>query len=157
MKLKFGVDIHGVATDATEFFKEFTKTMVEVGYEVHIITGPPVDVARAEVEQLGISYTHIFSIADYHKEIGTPMTWDSNGHPFMSDYEWDRTKADYCQREEIHLHLDDSDAYGYFFKTPYARFYSKDKRKHYVKESEQTKNNKHVGEQGACRNKEKAE
>jgi hypothetical protein len=133
MKLKIGVDIHGVATDATEFFVEFTKTMVDAGHEVHILTGPPLEKARVEVQSLGLSYTHLFSIADYHKEVGTEMTWDAKGHPFMGDYEWDKTKADYCLREGIHLHIDDSDSYNYFFKTPYARFYSKNKREHYVK------------------------
>jgi len=134
MKLKIGVDIHGVATDSTEFFVEFTRTMVEAGHEVHILSGPPIDLIKVEIEQLGLYYTHIFSISSFHQENGTPMTWD-DGHPFMDDYEWDKTKADYCLREGIHLHIDDSDAYNYFFKTPYARFYSKNKRDHYVKKN----------------------
>lgn len=134
MKLKIGVDIHGVATDATEFFQGLTHLLVSGGHEVHIITGPPSDKAKIEVEALGLAYTHLFSIADYHKQAGTPMTWDSRGHPFMDDYNWDKTKADYCLREGIQLHMDDSDSYNYFFKTPYARFYSKNKRTHYVKE-----------------------
>lgn len=133
MKLKIGVDIHGVATDATEFFVEFTRTMVAAGHEVHILTGPPIEKALPEVQSLGLSYTHIFSISSYHKENGTAMTWDANGHPFMDDHTWDKTKADYCLEHGISLHIDDSDTYNYFFKTPYARFYSKDKRKHYVK------------------------
>ena len=67
------------------------------------------------------------------------MVWDANGHPFMNDYDWDKTKADYCLKHGIQLHIDDSDAYGYFFKTPYARFYSKNKRTHYVKAQEEKK------------------
>jgi hypothetical protein len=133
MKLKIGVDIHGVATDATDFFRELTHLLVSAGHEVHILTGPPLDKAKVEVESLGLAYTHLFSIADHHKQAGTEMTWDAKGHPFMEDYVWDKTKADYCLEHNISLHLDDSDSYGYFFKTPYARFYSKDKRKHYVK------------------------
>lgn len=131
--LKIGVDIHGVATDAREFFVEFTKTMVSAGHEVHIITGPPAEIARREVEELGLSYTHLFSIVDHHVQSGTELTTDSRGHIFCEDYLWDKTKADYCLRHGIQLHLDDSDAYGYFFKTPYARFYSKTKRTHHVK------------------------
>jgi len=131
--LKVGIDIHGVATDATGFFQELTKTLVEAGHEVHIITGPPAELARREVEALGLSYTHLFSIVDHHIAAGTPITVDSRGHVFCEDYLWDRTKADYCLKNGIQLHLDDSDAYNYFFKTPYARFYSKTKRTHYVK------------------------
>ena len=133
MQLKIGVDIHGVATDAREFFVELTKTLVDAGHQVHIITGPTLAVAEPEIDQLGLRYTHIFSITDYHVQNGTVVTFDERGYPFMDDYIWDRTKADYCLREGIHLHIDDSDAYNYFFKTPYARFYSKNKRKHYVK------------------------
>jgi len=102
---------------------------------VHILTGPPAEIARAEIAELGLHYTHLFSITDYHVGLGSAITFDGRGHPFMADYEWDRTKADYCLREGIQLHLDDSDAYNYFFKTPYARFYSKTKRTHYVKSS----------------------
>lgn len=131
--LKIGIDVHGVATDAGTFFAELTETLVRAGHEVHIITGPTAEIARAEVDGLGLHYTHLFSITDYHKNAGSRITFDERGHPFMEDYEWDRTKGDYCLREGIQLHIDDSDAYGYFFKTPYARFYSKTKRKHYVK------------------------
>lgn len=134
MKLKIGIDLHGVATDAQEMFAEFTRTMVAAGHEVHIITGPKVgERLIAEIKALNLSFTHIFSITDYHTQIGTPMEFDAKGNPFMDDYLWDRTKADYCLREGISLHFDDSDAYNYFFKTPYARFYSKTKRTHYVK------------------------
>lgn len=134
MKLKIGIDIHGVATDAQEFFAAFTKTMVDAGHEVHIITGPRVtEKLKQELKDLNLSFTHVFSITDHHLALGTPIEFDAKGNPFMEDYLWDRTKADYCQQMGIHLHIDDSDAYNYFFKTPYARFYSKTKRTHYVK------------------------
>ena len=134
MKLKIGVDLHGVATDAKEFFQVFTKTMVAAGHEVHIITGPRVtEKLKQEIKDLDLSFTHVFSITDHHLAVGTPIEFDAHGNPFMDDYLWDRTKADYCLQMGISLHLDDSDAYNYFFKTPYARFYSKTKRTHYVK------------------------
>lgn len=132
--LKIGIDLHGVATDAQELFQEFTKTMVNAGHEVHIITGPRVtDKLLQEIKDLGLTYTHLFSITDHHLAEGTFIEFDSKGNPFMEDYVWDRTKADYCLKVGINLHFDDSDAYNYFFKTPYARFYSKTKRTHYVK------------------------
>lgn len=132
--LKIGVDLHGVASDCKELFAELTSTLVRDGHEVHIITGPRVgEKLKEEIKALGLYYTHIFSITDYHLEVGTPIEFDAKGNPFMDEYLWDRTKADYCQRMGISLHFDDSDAYNYFFKVPYARFYSKTKRTHYVK------------------------
>lgn len=134
MKLKIGLDLHGVITDAAPLFAELSKMLVAAGHEVHIITGPRKSpTLLGELAQHGISYTHIFSITDHHIEIGTAIEFDAKGNPFMDEYLWDKTKAEYCMREGIHLHFDDSDAYDYFFKTPYARFRSKTKRTHYVK------------------------
>jgi len=139
--MKIGIDLHGVVTDRPEFFKEFTKMLVDNGHEVHIITGPFLgERLYAEIKKYDLSYTHLFSIASYHQEIGTPMTFDAKGNPFLNEYLWDKTKGEYCLKHNIDLHFDDSDAYGYFFKTPFARFYSKDKRKHYVRDdSKETK------------------
>lgn len=125
-KIKIGLDIHGVIDARKEFFSALSKTLVAAGHEVHIITGPPVAAIKDELASYGIEYTHIFSIVDYHASIGTDIKWDSKGHAHFDPYLWDKTKAEYCQREGIDLHLDDSDTYNYFFKTPYARFYSKD-------------------------------
>jgi hypothetical protein len=134
VKLKIGLDVHGVCTDSAELFAALSKLFVDQGHEVHIITGPRVGPKLIEeLKTLNITYTHIFSITDYHVEVGNDVKFDAKGNPFVEDYLWDRTKADYCLREGIHLHFDDSDAYNYFFKTPYARFYSKTKRTHYVK------------------------
>jgi hypothetical protein len=133
--IKIGVDIHGVATDQAEFFRELTALLVSSGNEVHILTGPPLSIARAEADALGLTYTHIFSITDHHVQSGTSVVFDSKGHPHMDEYLWDKTKAEYCLKHDINLHLDDTDAYGYFFKTPFARYYSKTKRDKYVKET----------------------
>lgn len=136
MKLKLGLDIHGVCDENLEFFATLTRLLVDNGHEVHLLTGPQSFKSFPEAKKLGLSWTHLFSITDYHLEKGTPMTLDAGANPFMDEYLWDRTKADYCREHGIHLHLDDSDAYGYFFKTPYARYYSKNKRKHYTKSAE---------------------
>ncbi len=132
--IKIGLDIHGVADEVPAFFAELTALLVSTDNEVHIITGPPLtDEFIKELKGLGLMWTHIFSIVDYHKSIGTEISYASNGHAWMDPYVWDKTKADYCHKHGIQLHFDDSDAYGYFFKTPYARFFSKNKRKYYSK------------------------
>lgn len=133
--MKIGIDIHGVADEQKEFFAELTHLLVKGGHEVHIITGPRIsETLSRETIELGLAWTHLFSITDYHIQQGTKMEFDANGDPHMDSYLWDRTKADYCLREGIDLMFDDSDAYNYFFKTPYARYYSKNKRKHYTRQ-----------------------
>lgn len=132
-KIKLGIDIHGVINEMPEFFASLTKALVDAGHEVHILTGPQHDEKlEAELKSYGISWTHIFSIVSYHQEKGTAIRYDKKGDAFLDDYAWDRAKGDYCIKHQIDLHLDDSDIYSYFFKTPYARIFSKNKRKHYL-------------------------
>lgn len=124
--MKIGLDLHGVVDARPEFFKDLTKLFVDNGHEVHIITGAQSDLELPKIQALGISYTHLFSIVDHHIALGTPIRWDDKKNPHLDAYLWDKTKAEYCSKNSIDLHIDDSDVYGYFFKTPYSRFYSKD-------------------------------
>lgn len=124
--MKIGLDLHGVIDTNSSFYIELTALLVKNGHEVHIITGKKASLVMPELAEKDITYTHIFSITDYHESIGTPIKWDEHGNPHMDSYTWDKTKAQYCLENKIDLHLDDSDVYGYFFKTPYARIYSKD-------------------------------
>lgn len=135
--MKFGLDIHGVINEKPEFWQKFAKTIIKAGGEIHIISGPPKEQITEELKKLwlmggALCYTHIFSIVDYHKELSTSMQQDSEGNWHLDHYLWDRTKADYCLNHQIDLMIDDSDAYNYFFKTPYARFFSKNKRTWHV-------------------------
>ena len=133
--MKLGLDIHGVADEGKKFFSELTSLLVANGHEVHVITGPRVTQKLVnELKDFGIVYTHLFSITDFHLEKGTKIEWDDKGNPHLDPYLWDRTKGDYCLQHQIDLHLDDSDSYAYFFKTPFARYLSKNKRVHYVRE-----------------------
>lgn len=130
--LKLGFDIHGVIDEQIPFFVELTQLLVGAGHEVHIISGPKKEKILVELVNLGVSFTHVFSITDYHLSMGMQVEFDDQDNPHMPDYLWDKTKAEYCLKHGIQLHLDDSDVYNYFFKTPYARYYSKTKRKHYI-------------------------
>ncbi len=125
-QIKIGLDLHGVIDAKPDFFRALTKLFVDNGHEVHIITGSKAEVEVEKIKELGVSYTHIFSITDHHIKAGTPIKWDDKGEPHLDTYHWDKTKAEYCHEHGIDLHFDDSDTYGYFFKTPYTRFYSKD-------------------------------
>lgn len=124
-KIKIGIDVHGVLDDHQGFFKTLCHLLVDNGHEVHIITGAAHKDIIKDLERLDIPYTHLFSITDHHVTNGVDVTWDEKGEPHLDAYLWDKTKAEYCMREKIDLHFDDSDIYNYFFKTPYARFYSK--------------------------------
>jgi nicotinate-nucleotide adenylyltransferase len=121
--LKIGLDVHGVADTNAAFFSALTRLFVENGHEVHILTGSEY---TPELEQhlrkdLGLCWTHLFSITSHHRELGTEITY-INGNPYLDETLWNRTKSLYCRENAIDLHLDDSSVYGRYFETPYARY-----------------------------------
>lgn len=121
--MKLGLDYDGVINKLPRFFSILTKLFVAAGHEVHIITG---NRGTAEflknLKKMGISYTHFFSISDYHHGIGTPMTGYEENHTWIAEDLWDRTKGNYCAEHGIDLHVDDSPVYGKYFRTPYLYF-----------------------------------
>jgi hypothetical protein len=120
---KLGFDFHGVLDNDPEFFSELTKCLVNGGNEVHVITGEKdTPEFRKNLAEMGISYTHLFSIASHHLKIGTKVWYKDADNPFMDEETWNKTKADYCEREKIDMHLDDSEHYGKHFKTPFALY-----------------------------------
>jgi hypothetical protein len=125
-KIKIGFDMHGVIDTKPEFFRTLIKLLVDNGHEVHIITGAKSVQEKNTLKELGIPFTHVFSITEHYEKLGTPISWDEKGEPHLNAYLWDKAKAAYCKEHDIDLHLDDSDIYHYFFKTPYARFFAKD-------------------------------
>ncbi|MFP4310141.1 MAG: NUDIX domain-containing protein [Desulfococcaceae bacterium] len=124
MKLKIGIDIYGVADTDAAAFSELTHLLVGGGHEVHLLTGTEWNDAleRWLRDELGLVWTHAFSVTSHHKAIGTEILW-IDGHPHVDEETWNRTKAEYCARNGVHLHLDDSPVYGRFFETPYAKYY----------------------------------
>jgi len=121
MNYKLALDIHGVCDENPEFFALISKLLIDSGNEIHILTGRrESDGAMKEINDLNISYTHLFSIADYHEKIGTKMHDDENGRPWMGGDIWDRTKGDYCKEHNIDFCLDDTERYGKYFETPFA-------------------------------------
>ncbi|MEK6828814.1 MAG: hypothetical protein AABY15_01720 [Nanoarchaeota archaeon] len=119
--MKIALDIHGVCDTNPKFFAELSRLFVKAGHEVHVLTGKRVsDGALDELNALEIKYTHFFSIADYHNEIGTNMWNDPNGNPWLEGEVWDRTKGDYCKKHNIDFCIDDTERYGQYFETPFA-------------------------------------
>lgn len=125
MSFKIGLDLHGVIDADPEHFAALSKAVIAMGGEVHIITGSMATEALfAWLKERGIKYTKVFSISSYHAAEGTKMNYDERG-PWMDSEIWNRSKAEYCSREGIDLHIDDSDVYGKYFATPYLRWTKK--------------------------------
>jgi len=123
MTLKLGLDLHGVCDTYPEIFGPLSNFLTKGGHEVHIITGSELnDELKSRLKELGISYTHIFSIVTYHQNLGTTVVYDDHGNLWMKAELWDVTKAQYCKENNINLHIDDSNIYGKYFTTPYLRF-----------------------------------
>lgn len=125
-KFKVSLDLHGVIDAMPDFFAFFTKAIIDSGGELHIVTGGATEKDKELLKKYNIQYTHFFSITDYHKEKGTPTTKPHPKYGFMmvSDEIWDKTKGDYCRKEGIDLHIDDTLAYNDYFTTPFARLWS---------------------------------
>ena len=128
--LKISFDIHGVMDHLPDVFSFLSKIIVENGAELHVITGSPINVAEKELEKLNITYTHLFSIPDYHISIGTPSDGIHPKYniPVIPDDLWDRTKGDYCLKHGINLHIDDTIQYNEHFKTPFCKLWTNHKK-----------------------------
>jgi hydroxymethylpyrimidine pyrophosphatase-like HAD family hydrolase len=130
--IKVGFDIHGVIDRDPVLFAKLTRKLKESGHQVHILTGRELgEEILSKLNGLDIVYDQLFSITSYHKAIGTYITYKDGDitQPLISPPKWDRTKADYADREGLDVHFDDSTVYGdYFTKntqyilyTPYIR------------------------------------
>jgi ADP-ribose pyrophosphatase YjhB (NUDIX family) len=121
--IKIGIDVHGVVDTAPHFFSELSRLLVENGHEVHILTGAEqTDELEYELKHvMKLTWTHFFSTTTFHKNSGTEITY-IDGNPYMDNKIWNRAKSTYCRENGIQLHIDDSDVYGKYFKTPYAQF-----------------------------------
>jgi hypothetical protein len=127
---KIGFDIHGVISTDPELFRELSKAFKSQGYEIHIITGPRLEIpyktktgnynsVKEELDDYGIIYDELFSVLDYNISLGVDAWEDENGW-WTSDESWNKTKGEYAKRENLDLHIDDTKIYGEHFTTPFA-------------------------------------
>jgi len=127
--MKLGLDIHGVINVNASFFSAFSKLALEREHEVHIITGSMLTPRKIEeIKRYGVVWTNIFSISDYHRHLGTTMTFSDPNNPWIDHTLWDKTKAVYCEDFNIDFHIDDTLRYGEYFKTPFALYDHENKR-----------------------------
>ena len=123
MKKSIGIDLHGIINTHPEFFSAITKSLIKDDWEIHILTGSHLQELKVEedLKKYGIAYTHVFSIADYHRYNKTEgMFYDEKGDPWVSDEDWDKTKAMYCKEHDISFCIDDTARYAKHFETPFG-------------------------------------
>lgn len=125
-KLNIGLDYHGVITDNIQYFRYFCASVIQRGHNLFIITGGPLDIVTKQLKAEGITYTKIFTIYDYYKKLGK-IDYLPDGSYKIKDSLWNRTKAEYCKKYNIHIHIDDSLLYGKYFTTPYCIYDKKTK------------------------------
>ena len=127
---KLGLDIHGVVDSMPEFFSFLTDSFIKNGGEVHLITGAHWDEEfEKQLNELGIKWTHNFSVYDHLIEGGAGITGeiqfpDGTIQKKFENGLWDHVKADYCKKHNISLHIDDTLIYNDFFSTPFTRLWT---------------------------------
>ena len=129
-RFKVSLDLHGVIDVMPEFFSFLSNAIVEAGGEVHVVTGGTLsDKLEEKIKTFGIRYTHIFSVYQYLLDSGAPSSGtiqfpDGSIQKKFEGNVWDTVKGDYCRKNNITLHIDDTMIYNDFFTTPFARFWS---------------------------------
>lgn len=121
LRLKIGLDFHGVINERPEYFAEFCRETIRHGWEIHIITGGPQDVVKKMLDDWKVPYTNVFAILDYYDASGQVTHYDT-GEFKVPEKLWDMAKAEYCSSQGINIHIDDSTKYGKWFLTPYCHY-----------------------------------
>lgn len=118
--MKIAIDMHGVIDAVPEFFRELTESFWNNGNDIHILTGATLKDGKIEnqLNSLGIYYTKLFSIVDYHESIGTEIIYEENG-PWMDGTLWDEAKGNYCKHHQIDFIIDDTLRYSKFTDCPF--------------------------------------
>lgn len=131
--VKISLDLHGVINDLPEVFQFITSSIIKNGGEVHIITGSTRLKAIKELKDLGFNpkehYSYVVGLPNFLEEKGKKVIRynEKFGNPEFSDLDWDSAKAQYCAENGISLHIDDTLDYGKYFRTPFARLWTKDR------------------------------
>jgi len=122
--MKIGLDYHGCVDQAFDFWSYITKLVCSSGSrnEIHIITGAREKDLEPILKKNKIYYTHFFSITEHLEQNNIPHLVHEGKYTFDNSH-WNRAKAEYCKKNKIDYHFDDTEHYGKDFKTPF--FYIK--------------------------------
>lgn len=119
--LKIGIDYHGVIDKNPDYFSTFCQIAIARGHQIHIITGGPQAQVKQNLAEHHILYNHIFAIVDYYQSLNQGEYFVS-GEYHIPDELWNKAKAEYCLKEQIDFHIDDSKDYEQYFVTPYCHY-----------------------------------
>ena len=126
-KLKIGLDYHGVIDNNVIYFSKFCDYAQKNGCKIFIITGGPGILIKDKLKNYNIAYDFVFAISDYYQALNIIIQQD-NGSLSIPENMWNSGKADFCYRNKIDIHIDDSTKYFKDFVTPYC-YYDKKKNK----------------------------
>lgn len=120
--IKIGCDFHACVTFDSVFFCNLSRILVDSGSEFHIMTGSPITPKLIEeLKGYSMSWTHLFSIADYYKnKPDVEMWYDEQNRPWVSDELWNKAKGQYAAEHGLDLVIDDSLEYAKYFTTSFA-------------------------------------
>lgn len=121
---KIGLDFHGVITKHPKYFSQFCQKAMQIGYEIHIITGGPKNVVEGYLKQHNISFTTVFAILDFYDAQGE-VEYFENGEFKVNEQLWNSAKAEYCITTGVNMHIDDSTQYAKWFTTPFCHYDAK--------------------------------
>ena len=121
MENKIGLDFHGVISSYPDAFKEFCREIRKHGIKVYIISGGPEKDIIRYLHQHHIEYDNVWGILDHCETKGQVSYFDDGSFQVPTEL-WNRAKAEYCAKENIGFHIDDSNIYGKYFVTPYCQY-----------------------------------
>lgn len=124
---KIGVDYHGVITSDPAFFASFNRCSLEAGHDIYILSGGYQKDIEAYMRRYNIPFTAVWSMVDYFGQQGK-VKYLSDGSFKVDDRIWNAAKAQFCAKEKIDFHIDDSVVYGSFFTTPFCLYDSLQKK-----------------------------
>ena len=113
--MKIGIDVHGVIDKYPVQFSHMTTAWLSKGYEVHIITGQPLDDVMSILVDANIYYSHFYSIVECHMVKDTHMWKDDNDTWWMAGDIWTPAKGKYAEEVGLDIHFDDSRSYCDYF------------------------------------------
>ena len=123
---KISFDFHGVINTAPEFFSALLRELRLNKMRIYVVSGGPREYIVQYLAEHKIPYDVLWCIFDYfNAKEKVEVAADGSFH--IDDTLWNAAKSEYCAREKIGLHIDDSEIYGQYFTTPYLRFNSKEK------------------------------
>jgi len=121
--MKIGFDFHNVINTNYEYFSNLIKKYRNYGYEIHIITGSSIVDLYPTLLYWDIQYDVYFSISDWCLAHSRTVKVRDDGHVFDNDDIWNNAKAEYCMRDGIDIHIDDSMIYRETFKNIKTHFF----------------------------------